>query len=154
MANSFRFNTTVVLFALLVFGCSKNGPIPIHYGQDQCDYCRTNIVNNAFGSELITHKGKVFKFDSIECLIAYTKTSSEDSEQAQSLWITDYLNPETFLNIKNAVIVLNEQHKSPMGVGLVGFDSDSEASGFVQATGGRIVSWPETCEIVKLKWNL
>jgi copper chaperone NosL len=154
MANSFLLKAAVASIVFLLFGCSKNEPVPIHYGQDQCDYCRMNIVDNAFGSELVTGKGKVFKFDSIECLAAYSKTSTEDHDQTSSLWITDYLNPETFLNVKNAIIVLNEQHNSPMGVGLVGFSSVSQASEFVEATGGRIVSWPETCDIVTLKWKL
>ena len=47
---------------LLLNGCSK-GPKPIDYGNDGCHFCKMTIVDKIHGSELITEKGKVFKFD-------------------------------------------------------------------------------------------
>lgn len=138
----------------ILFGCGSNGPAQIHYGQDQCDYCNMNIVDQSFGSELVTIKGKTFKFDSIECLAAFNQKSDSETTRNASIWVTDFNQPGKFVRTDSATFVFNELHKSPMGVGLLGFSSVSNANYYIGKNGGKVLSWIETCAMVKSKWNL
>jgi len=146
--------TVSVLSLMALVSCASRGPAEIHYGQDQCDYCKMTIADRSFGSELVTSKGKVFKFDSIECLAAYAQIKTEEKASVKSMWVTDFNNPETFVRVDRATIILSERQNSPMGVGLVGFSSSSRAESFVSERGGRILNWPETCELVAGAWKL
>jgi len=150
------FSLRMSLFLVMGFvaGCANYGPAEIHYGEDQCDYCRMNIVDNAFGTEIVTSKGKIFKFDSIECLAAFVQTSIEEDIKSNSLWLTDFGSPGTFVRVDSATLVFSEEYNSPMGVGLVGFGSRSKARIFASEKSGRVLSWEETCLLVAERWKL
>jgi copper chaperone NosL len=134
--------------------CTSHGPKEIHYGEDKCDYCSMNIVDNSFGTQLATAKGKSFKFDSIECLSAYAIKKADESILPSSIWLTDFNNPGAFVRVDSAVIVQSDDQNSPMGVGLMGFGSMNDALEFVGAKGGRILNWDETCDFVRERWRL
>ena len=52
--------------------CSK-GHQPINYGEDECEFCKMMVMDKRYGAELVTDKGKIYFFDSIECLaVSYT----------------------------------------------------------------------------------
>ena len=143
-----------VLSLMVLVGCAGHGPVEINYGQDPCDYCKMTIADNKFGSELVTSKGKVYKFDSIECLAAYAQVNTGENASVKSMWVTDFNNAGTFVRVDNATIVLSERQNSPMGVGLVAFSLSPEAERFVTEKGGKILNWPETNKIVAQVWKL
>lgn len=150
-----RLVKAILLLGLIVImGCKSYGPGEIHYGQDQCDYCNMNIVDNAFGSQLVTTKGKVFKFDSIECLAAHVQTSKDGQTGVNQMWLTDFKNPGSFVRADSATVIFSDKQNSPMGIGLVGFSSSDEAQEFIVSIGGRIMSWAETRDLVKERWRL
>ncbi len=76
------FIAIFLLLSLVTASCGSN-PEPINYGHDECEFCRMQISDNRYGAELVTDKGKVYKFDSIECLIefAMVKNLIGDSNQ-------------------------------------------------------------------------
>ncbi len=90
-------NCLFLLLLLLLNSCSK-GPKPIEYGSDNCDYCRMLITDPKFGTEFINDKGKVYKFDSVECLAAFSTEPADDMEH--SMWITDFFNPGVLVESK------------------------------------------------------
>ena len=61
-------------FSLLMLGsmfllyCSPTVE-PITFGDDQCTFCKMSIVDKRYGAEVLTTKGKVFKYDALECMI-------------------------------------------------------------------------------------
>jgi len=59
------------LLLLLFAGCRPKGPVAIEYGQDICAFCKMIIADPRFGAEVITKTGKVYKFDSVECMVAH-----------------------------------------------------------------------------------
>lgn len=151
-------NRTLV-FAILILACQflvcgDRGPAEIYYGQDQCDYCKMTIADKSFGSEMITAKGKVYKFDSIECLAAYQITSEPAGEGIRSMWVTDFNHPGSFLDTERAVIVATERQRSPMGVGLVAVDSPPHAERLIETVGGKTLQWSEVRALVVTEWHL
>ena len=60
----------VILFILASCSIEKS---EIRYGEEVCDHCHMVIIDSRYGSELLTDKGKAYKFDAIECLIRFKK---------------------------------------------------------------------------------
>ena len=138
----------------MLLGCGVYTPEKIHYGADQCDYCKMTIADEKFGSELITRKGRVYKYDSIECLAAASRDFAAKHEDIHSSWLTDFGRPGEFLDASKAWIVLTERQQSPMGLGLVAVSTEDLALNLIDEVGGLVVSWTEVTEIVKHEWNL
>lgn len=145
---------SIVGLVVVLSACGRQGPAEIHYGSDQCDYCRMTIADKSFGAELISAKGKVFKYDSIECLAAADIDLSRKLQDVHSRWVTDFTHPGNFLNATDAWIVATDRQKSPMGIGLVAVDSEKAANDLIDNVGGRIVRWSEIKELVAEAWKI
>jgi copper chaperone NosL len=139
--------------SLLILGCGQSGPVPIHYGADQCENCKMNIIDNRFGSETITATNKVYKFDSIECMAAFNAKMTQSSEQVASLWVTNFYKPESFIALPSAQIVRTKGLRSPMGLGFAAFSSESDAERFRKEYGGEILNWSEVTKVVSDSWS-
>ena len=106
-------------FAALVAlaACAPGGPRPIEYGAEPCSYCRMTISDRRFGAELVTAKGKLHAFDSVECVAAFAL--AQDAPP-RGVWVTDYNRPGALLAADSAEFRrLAGAAGSPMGKGLV-----------------------------------
>jgi len=72
------------------------------------------ISDNRYGSEIITDKGKVFKFDEAGCMIKYALAKNLVGDDNQKFLVTDFANPGTFIDATDAFFVQNDNFKSPM----------------------------------------
>ena len=56
----------ISIFSLLTFitlsSCNIQ-PQPINYGEDACHFCKMNIIDKQHAAQIVTSKGKAFKFD-------------------------------------------------------------------------------------------
>jgi len=138
------------LILLLFAACSKE-PVPINYGNDNCDYCMMTIIENKFGTELITGKGKIFKFDSIECLAAYE--SELGNNEVDSKWVTDFAGTHQLINHNDAYFLFSKQLRSPMGLYLSAYSSVDELEKIKSEFGGEKITWNELVNYVKKQWE-
>ncbi len=130
------------LLVLFVSSCS-NKPQPFSYGKDVCDNCKMTIVDPKFGGEIVTKKGKVYKFDDAACMIHYLKSASiKETEISQRLFI-NFQKQNDFLEVNKAVLVISPGLKTPMGGNVAAFVSQQQAEEIKKTTGGEIVSWDE-----------
>ncbi|VAW28056.1 hypothetical protein MNBD_BACTEROID06-178 [hydrothermal vent metagenome] len=113
----------------------------INYGKDACHFCKMTIVDKQHASEVVTTKGKVFKYDAIECMINDLK--QKPNLEVGLLFINDYAAPGTLINANTATYLISKQIKSPMGAFLSGFNSKDEATKTQEASGGSIYTWAE-----------
>ena len=140
---------SILLFALLiVFGCTQK-PEPIKYGSDECELCRMSIVDKQYGAELVTSKGKIYKFDSIECLINYTLNNNLIGDDKNLMLVTDFTKPEMFIYVKKSFYVHNNSFRSPMGLNVSSFGTDVAKQSFLDKNGGQQLTWPELIELAK-----
>ncbi|WP_255373498.1 nitrous oxide reductase accessory protein NosL [Chitinophaga sp. CF118] len=94
-------------------GCKQSFE-PISYGHDACVQCKMTIMDKRFAAEIVTSKGKVYKFDDIGCLLKYA-TGQISRDTGALILVSDYNNPENqFINAYRAVYLHNEIFKSPM----------------------------------------
>lgn len=139
------------IFALILFyGCSPE-PEPIKYGADNCEHCRMLISDHNYGAELITQKGKIFKYDSIECLAANQKKYSK--EDIHSLWVVNFYPPNELLNIKDSFFLLSDNLKSPMGLYLSAYKDKVSLDEVLKKYGGKQINWEALVDYVNKKWN-
>ena len=137
-----------VAFLCLLISC-KIEPQPIAYGSDQCDFCLMNIVDKTHSAQLVTSKGKQFKFDAIECLVNHLQTVNE--EDMAFVLIADFNRPGVMINAESSTFLISEQIKSPMGANLSGLSSIKEAKSLQNEHTGEIFSWSELKEQLKDK---
>jgi len=140
----------VIFYCFFFVSCQK-APEPIFYGNDACDNCKMTISDPKFGAELITDKGKIYKFDSIECLSAFY--SSMKDEEIHSGWVTDYLTPEKFINTSVAYFLVSEKIKSPMGLNISAFADQNSLDKLKADNGGKVLSWKDVRSYVKNEWH-
>ena len=137
-----KYNLFVLLTAtFLALGCAGNDPVPIQYNTDNCAFCQMLITDHRFGSELITPKGKVFKFDSIECLVQYSQMPNNYDSENTAVYVTSMLEPDVLFDAKKAMFVISDEISSPMGANLAAFTSHEKAKGAVKDEKAKHYSW-------------
>lgn len=97
---------------VLLAGCGVK-PEPIVFGEDHCTYCRMSIADPKFGAELVTDKGRVYKFDALECMVPYLQENS-DTQYAHILAIA-FDEPGELKPVQNLKFAISEEFNSPMG---------------------------------------
>lgn len=132
----------------ILFGCAQK-PEPIKYGSDECEMCRMSIMDPKYGAELVTDKGKVYKFDSIECLLNYSLKNNMIGNENNSLLVTDFSKPEKFIDVKKSFYIHNNNVRSPMGLNVSAFGSVVDKKSFVDENGGEELTWLDVIELVK-----
>ena len=118
-------------------GCSKE-PQPINYGSDACHFCKMNIVDPQHAAEIVTKKGKVFKYDAIECMLNDTKN---DQNTIALYLVMDYNQPDNFINATTASYLISKAIPSPMNAYLSAFKTDDEAIEAKQKHTGSVYTW-------------
>lgn len=129
---------TGVLAALFLSGCTPE-PTPISYGEDSCDFCRMTIVDPQHAAEVVTNKGRVYKFDAIECMVSHVKREGE--EQFSFILVNDYADPGELIDAGKARFLISEAIPSPMGAFLSAFEERQTADEFLAEKGGTLYSW-------------
>jgi copper chaperone NosL len=141
MPLSKKFQMGVLLLPFVMAVSCKISPKPIVYGTDGCHYCSMTIVDRQHAAQLVTKKGKTFKFDAIECMLNYMK---EIDTGTVALYLCNYYSePGEFISSEEATYLISDNIPSPMGEFLTAFDSEESANMAEEENGGVLYSWTE-----------
>ena len=110
-----------------------------------------NIVDSQHAAELVSKKGKAFKFDAIECMMNYLNRNDLPVSNMEFLLITDYSQPGILIDAVKATYIKSEAVPSPMGGFLSGFEKPEHAKEIVEAKGGEVFDWENLKERYKVK---
>ena len=138
-----------VLLTITTIASCGSEPEPINYGHDECEFCRMLVTDNKYGAELVTDKGKIYKFDSIECMIEFSLVKNTLGDTNNKLLITDFNNPGNLVDARNSFYVKNDKFRSPMGLNVTAFKGEEQVQKFISENGGEKLSWVEVIELVK-----
>ena len=145
--------TLLSLSIAAIFLCSCEPEVQaINYGQDGCDYCRMTIVEEHYGSELLTTKGKSYKFDSIECLAAFVIKGEVSSEKTHGLYFTDFEDAGNLYPLNEMIFVQAEKLKSPMGLNLSAYRTQKTADDVALLYFGETMNWDQVKNFVETAW--
>ena len=128
----------LALPALLLTACQPLAE-PIDYGADACDFCKMTIVDAQHGAEAVTSKGKVYKFDAIECLSNFLEQKQD--KPFAFLLVNDYHSPKELMDATTSYYLISKNLPSPMGAYLTAFREQSAAVEMQQAKGGQVFDW-------------
>lgn len=130
----------LIITCLLFVGCQV-GPQPIEYGVDGCHFCKMTIVDKVHAAEVVTKKGKVYKFDATECMVNFRKEF--DTSEIELYLSNNYLEAEALIDATTATFLISENVPSPMGAFLSAFNSKEEAQGVQAEKSGTLYTWQE-----------
>ena len=134
--------TIMAASILLLFLSSCNtAPEPFAYGKDVCEDCRMTIMEPHFGSEIITKKGRIYKFDDAHCIANFFKNERVQNEAVAKTLFIDYNNDKNFIDAGSSFFVVSPQLKSPMNSNAAAFGNKEQAERVAADKGGIIKTW-------------
>ena len=133
-----RYSSIALL--LLFLSCNVS-PKPIDYGSDGCHFCKMTIVDKIHAAEIVTQKGKVYKFDATECMINFMEEF--DTTEIALYLSNNYTTPESLIDATKATFLISENIPSPMGAFLSAFKAKVDAERMQSAKGGTLYNWNE-----------
>ncbi len=136
-----RLYTTMAILVIGLAACSQK-PAELHYGEDECSYCRMMITDNRFAAQLVTETGKAVKFDAIECMAAYAGEHKSELESAR-YWLSDFSTPGNWIGLQEATLIRSEEINSPMGASLLALPDEETAGRHLADYPGERVSWEQ-----------
>jgi len=126
--------------AVCLAGCKRQFD-PINYGHEACSHCRMTIMDKRFAAEIITSKGKAFKFDDFGCLLKYVKDENFNDPGAL-IFVADFNHPGgAFLNARTAVFVHDDGLASPMNGNFAATASQVVADKLTAGRHRNVLTW-------------
>ncbi|MEB8347491.1 nitrous oxide reductase accessory protein NosL [Flavobacteriaceae bacterium KMM 6898] len=128
-----------LLFLCFILCSCRIRPKAINYGFDTCHFCTMTIVDQQHAAQLVTSKGKVFKFDAIECMINHLKEIDETS--VSLILVNDYDHPGKLIDAKTGYYLISTGISSPMGANLTAFSTLESSTKALKELGGEQYAW-------------
>ena len=135
-----NLSVPVAFIVVLLMGCNTQAE-KINLGKDQCAECKMTIVDPKFGAEILTKKGKAYKFDDTHCIAAFLERRDVELSNIYHVFFVDYNGNNELVDVDSAEFVVSSRLKSPMG-GAAAFRNLAEAkkkSGEIE--GSRVTNW-------------
>ncbi len=140
---NFIMRKHIVLLIAITFSACSQEPQPINYGKDECSECKMTIMDEKFATEIITSKGKVFKFDDLVCMVQFINSGVVKENETAKKLVINYEDKNDFLDVEMATFCFNEDLRSPMGGNTAAFQSNEAAIAFKKDKPGVILKWDE-----------
>lgn len=146
-----RLHVLIAGFTIVaVLAACTSGPREIQYGSDSCAHCRMTITDPRFAAQLITEKGKIHLFDSVECLAAYANDAvSSDARR----FVSDFDHPGSFIPLEQAHILKADRLRSPMGLNLAAFPATKDPTELAVHYGAELLTWEKVTKMVANAWQ-
>ena len=136
---------TVLAGVIFLAGCS-NGPQPIQFGNDGCDYCKMLITDKRFGGELVTKKGKTYKFDDIHCITSFLESGPVQQDNMAGIYLLDFSKPGQFVNSESCYLYASKELRSPMGSNTIAFSREEELKTLEAKYKGQRLIWDDVIQ--------
>ena len=133
--------TAISIFLIFGLMSCNTLPQPIKLGVDACGFCKMSIADKRFGAEIITKKGKVFKFDDMHCLLAFIKANTINNNDIKETYLINFDEPHNFIEAPKAFLLKSNELHSPMGGNIANFSDENKLKEAAQKFEGEEVSW-------------
>ncbi len=135
-----KFLITLVL-TITLLSCNVE-PEPIQYGTDACHTCKMTLMDKKFGAELVTEKGKVYKFDDVNCMLSFYN-ANEMSENYKYRLVVDFTQPSKLIDAGDAFYLKSSEIKSPMASQVAAFEKKESMEELKKQWKGIYLVWGE-----------
>ena len=130
------------MLIVLLPACSVE-PEPLVYGEDACHHCKMVLMDQKFGAEVVTTKGKVYKFDDVNCMISFINNDIKDERDIKFRLVAEFNKPGELTDAGNAFYVKANSIKSPMASQVAAFGNYDEMTKHKKELQGIYLTWGE-----------
>ena len=135
-----KINTTLFIILLLA-SCSNTKPEALVVNKDQCEFCKMTVADSRFGAETISAKGRIYKFDDLNCMIAFNKANEKII--MNKLFVNDFAANNQLIDATTAWYITHETVKSPMGSNTAAFSNKETAMNKAKSVSAEVISWDQ-----------
>ena len=138
-----RTSSLVPAIGMMIFfaGCTPKAE-KIIIGKDSCAECRMTIMDPKFGGEIVTTKGRVYKFDDTHCIALFLERRGVELSEIHQTLFVNYESNNSFIDVKDAEFVISSTFKSPMAGNAAAFPNAAAAERkSAQIEGSRVTNW-------------
>jgi copper chaperone NosL len=101
------------------------------------------IVDPKFGGEIMTKKGKAYKFDDAACMIHFLSSGTLKEDDISQKLFVNFQKRNDFIDANNAFFLMSPELKSPMGGNVAAFASQQEAEKIKLAEPASTLKWKD-----------
>ena len=141
------------MLAVLVAACGVTGPVPLEWEQAGCSHCHMTLADRRFGAEVITKRGRALPFDDTGCAADHLASRDIGLDEVSSVWVIDYLHPDSLIAAEGATFVKSEGFQTPMGSGIIATADAARADSLARAVGGELLSWTQVLALAEREFR-
>ena len=138
----------LIVLILFIASCHTE-PQPLVAGKDECYYCKMPVVDTKFGAEIITAKGKLYKFDDMGCMFNFLKGGLNADEKVNKILAVNYNNPRKLMDVNTSAFLKSTNFHTPMNSGIAAFESSDEAKSFLKDFPSEVLTWQQLHQDIK-----
>lgn len=132
----------IPLIGAVMLSSCNSGPQPIDLGKDNCHYCKMTIVDRHFGAEVVTSKGKIFKFDDIHCLVSSLRSDIPAKKEVGNIYFVDYTGGP-WITAQSCQLLHSDSLHSPMNGNIAAFPTVAARDAYLKKLTGQCPTWKE-----------
>ena len=131
---------SLLTFSFLGFlSCKNNELEPIDIHKDKCEFCKMSISDIRFACELVTKKGRIYKFDDILCVNGYLQENMDKAEG--KIYVCNFDGNNELIPAENAFYIESDSLHSPMGGDVAAFKTETMADEYAKKIEARRTLW-------------
>lgn len=111
---------SVVLLCVFLSSCNT-GPEAIIAAKDNCYFCKMTITDVKYAAEIVTTKGKVYKFDDIHCLLVFTKAKQNEEKLVKDIYLSDFTGNHSLIKADESFLLHGGVIRGPMNGNIIAF---------------------------------
>jgi copper chaperone NosL len=128
----------IVFASFLTLSCTAK-PEPFKTGADHCEACKMTIMDARFGGEVITKKGRVYKFDSMDCLMDYYHAHKSEVKET---WVNDFNEAGHLVKVGDAYF-MRANVNGPMGSNIIASKDQAALKSLSLNKNGAAIKWAD-----------
>lgn len=136
-------NTALAIFLFTTIASCNAGPEPLKAGVDNCHFCKMTVSDVRFGAEILTKKGKIYKFDDSKCMVNYLGTKEVATDNIKNMYLTNYTGAHDLLDVNSALLLQAADLRSPMGGNVAAFNNKDSLQTIQKRFNGRLINWSD-----------
>jgi copper chaperone NosL len=145
-----KTNVLMCLVTISLLACDVK-PEPLTMGKDACFTCKMTLMDNKFGAEIVTKKGKVYKFDDLNCMIRFNNDGFEPQENIEHCLVVDFAQTHKLIEATKTFYCKSAKINSPMGSQVAAFEQKQDLEKFNSEWQGEILTWDELVTQFKIE---
>jgi len=144
LRSSYSLSIVVALAAMMTMSSCNVKPEAIVTGKDQCCFCKMTVSDPKFGAEIVTVKGRNYKFDDMHCVLAFINNKMLEVKEIKEVYLTDFASADhQLIKATEAALMQSEKLNSPMNGNIAAVGDTHSIQKLMEEYQGTSVSWKQ-----------